>query len=283
LAVFAACEDGEAAAQTVALRSALVDAVAAGWSALAARRRAHADVERRLNARWRARLQRLVHEAGNPLAAVRSLLGLAMQRQDVEPTLRGQLGLMDTELARMAALLREGQGAEAGAEAAADGCRVGELLRELVALYGESLFAPGGRRLEREPAPADPRVRLPADTLRQVLANLLRNAAEALPPGGTCRLSVSDVVNIDGAPGVELRVADDGPGMTPAALAALFSAQTRGRPGNQGIGLAIVRELLARHGARIVCESRAGGGTLFRLLLPLADRPPAAAGGATRP
>lgn len=113
---------------------------------------------------------------------------------------------------------------------------------------------------------------VPADEERvhQVLFNLLDNAFRFTPPGGAVTVSA---VRRDG--GCEVSVEDTGPGIPQAHLPLVFERFYRVDParsredGGTGIGLAIARSVVEAHGGRIWAESRAGGGSRFRFLLPM--------------
>jgi signal transduction histidine kinase len=107
--------------------------------------------------------------------------------------------------------------------------------------------------------------------IAQVLENLVTNAVKFTPPGGEIRVRLSRR-----GEEAEVAVADRGIGIPPAARAKIFerfyqadTSSTRAY-GGMGLGLAIVRELLAAHGREIQVESEEGKGTTFRFTLPLA-------------
>jgi signal transduction histidine kinase len=105
----------------------------------------------------------------------------------------------------------------------------------------------------------------------QVLMNLVTNAAQALGEGGgTIRIGARER-----ADGVEVWVADDGPGIPPEVLPRIFDPffTTKDVGEGSGLGLSIVHGIVDRHGGRIDVESAPGKGTRFRLLFP----PPAPA------
>jgi signal transduction histidine kinase len=108
-----------------------------------------------------------------------------------------------------------------------------------------------------------------ADRLAQVLRNLLSNALRHTPGGGRVAVSLSG----DGTQ-VHLEVADTGSGISPEDLPHVFDRfyrgdTSRGRPGGgAGLGLAIVRQLVAAHGGQIAVSSLPGEGTTFTVTLP---------------
>jgi two-component system, OmpR family, sensor kinase len=114
--------------------------------------------------------------------------------------------------------------------------------------------------------------------LRQVLANLLRNALVHTPPSATIRVSVRREPG--GGPAVA-EVADDGPGMTSDQAAHAFDRFYRadaGRArdsGGSGLGLAIVEAIAAAHGGRATLVTAPGSGTTVRVELPATATPSA--------
>jgi two-component system sensor histidine kinase KdpD len=113
-----------------------------------------------------------------------------------------------------------------------------------------------------------PEVWLDVTMLEQILLNLLENALRFAPPGSEILVSVCAV----DADHVELRVADHGPGVPPAACERIFdefqSADDRPDHGGTGLGLAIVRALVRAHEGTVRCEETPGGGATFVCTFP---------------
>jgi signal transduction histidine kinase len=108
-----------------------------------------------------------------------------------------------------------------------------------------------------------------ADQLEQVLINLVRNAADAsLETGGGVELSWGS--DGPGAREVEIRVRDEGPGLS--STANLFVPFFTTKPGGSGIGLLVSRQIAEAHGGSLVLENRPDRpGCQARLTLPLAS------------
>ncbi|WP_284748995.1 sensor histidine kinase [Amycolatopsis sp. RTGN1] len=129
-----------------------------------------------------------------------------------------------------------------------------------------ALTGPGGTGLPG-PAPVDG----DEARLRQVVTNLVGNAAAHTPPGTPVRIGVGTA---EGR--AVLEVADDGPGMTAEQAEKVFNrfyradrSRTRTGGADAGLGLSIARSLARAHGGEVELETVLGEGALFRLALPL--------------
>jgi two-component system phosphate regulon sensor histidine kinase PhoR len=129
-------------------------------------------------------------------------------------------------------------------------------------------------RIETQ-VPADlPALRGDGDAIQQVLTNLVDNAVKYNRPGGRVAVRVS----ING--GVAIEVRDTGIGMPERAVQRLGerfyrvdSSDTRS-VGGTGLGMTVVKEILAAHGTHLEVESAEGVGSVFRFVLPLAEGGP---------
>src|SRR5438105_6585765 len=113
--------------------------------------------------------------------------------------------------------------------------------------------------------------------LERVLDNLLSNAIKYSPEGGIIRVAVVHDEDEDGAWAI-LSVRDEGVGIPLDDQARIFEqferAQNVGRIGGTGVGLAVARQIVSRHGGSVTVDSREGEGSTFTVRLPLAQNPP---------
>ncbi len=115
----------------------------------------------------------------------------------------------------------------------------------------------------------------PRNKLYEVVVNLIRNAVEAMPHGGTLKLRTTVEHGR-----VVLRVQDSGVGIPEKELSRLFTPfVTTKFEGGTGLGLATGRQIVEAHGGRILVHSVEGKGSTFTVNLPLAEAPPVAAQG----
>ena len=127
-------------------------------------------------------------------------------------------------------------------------------------------------------------VRLDPGQFDQLLLNLVLNARDAMPEGGTLRISVTAEAAHPAAAEPEwacqdplcavVRVSDTGVGIDPSITPRLFEPffTTKGTTGT-GLGLAVVAEIVDRFGGAIHVESRLGAGTTIAVSLPAASEP----------
>jgi signal transduction histidine kinase len=108
-------------------------------------------------------------------------------------------------------------------------------------------------------------VKLHQNAFRRVLINLLQNAIDAMPQGGELILCGRQAGSW-----ACLRVQDTGEGMSADQLSQLFVPFHTTRANGTGLGLYVVREILAAHGGAITVTSTPGTGTTCLVMLPLA-------------
>ena len=126
--------------------------------------------------------------------------------------------------------------------------------------------ARAGVEIVLEPGRGLPRVTADSGLIAQASANLVSNAIQAMPGGGTLV-----VASRRAAPdGVEIRVADQGMGIAPENLEKIFRLYYTTKAGGSGIGLAMVYRIVQMHDGRVDVESTVGKGTTVMLTLPAA-------------
>jgi PAS domain S-box-containing protein len=104
-------------------------------------------------------------------------------------------------------------------------------------------------------------------TFEQVIVNLISNALQAMPQGGTLTFSLAPLTTSQGSL-VELKIADTGPGIPPDVLERIFDPFFTTKKEGTGLGLAITRRILTAHKGSIDVESFPGTGTIFTIRIP---------------
>ncbi|MBS0631741.1 MAG: PAS domain-containing protein [Verrucomicrobia bacterium] len=143
---------------------------------------------------------------------------------------------------------------------------LGEVLAEVLAFQQREL-ADRGIILEAETAADLPRVMADRNQVKQVFFNIIKNAVEAMQPGGHLRIrSRADDDN------VYLLFGDSGAGIKQEDLVRLFQPYHTTKPGGHGLGLMIVQRIMREHGGQIGIESKEGVGTVVTVQFPRKDR-----------
>jgi signal transduction histidine kinase len=212
------------------------------------------------------------HELRTPLTQVRMFAETLLLDRVRSPDERQRaLEILDKEARRLTHLVENllvFSRAERGAvPVAAERRPLGPLVNETAETF-RPLLAGTGARLETRCAEGV-QAAVDADALRQILLNLLDNAVKYGPRGQTVRLLVEPL-----AAGARIAVEDEGPGVPARERARVFERFHRldrdrdGPVAGTGIGLAVVRDLVQRHGGRCLVEAASGGGARFVVELP---------------
>jgi signal transduction histidine kinase len=221
------------------------------------------------------------HELNNALTPILNYAKLGLRNHD--PAYRERALTQIVEAAQRAAAITHSMlglsrsGAKLDQREPAD---LSILLDEVVFMIKKELSR-HRVRLEVKVA-AKPLARVDRFQIQQVLLNLLINARQAMPAGGTARLRLG--LDPTGRL-VELSVADDGVGIAPADLPRIFEPfySTKAGPdgggnGGTGLGLAVSRDIVEAHHGRLRAESRPGHGSTFTIILPVCQPPAATVG-----
>jgi signal transduction histidine kinase len=121
-----------------------------------------------------------------------------------------------------------------------------------------------------EVAPDLPDVMADSEQFKQVLINLLNNALDALPEGGTLRLQAAAETDPGGRSMVVVRIQNDGPGMPDDVRQRVFEPFFTTKENGTGLGLCIAAGIMARHQGRLVLEPPMAEGTSFAVWTPVA-------------
>jgi PAS domain S-box-containing protein len=213
----------------------------------------------------------IAHEINNPLESLTNLVYLLQLNESLDSSARNYLRLAQGELHRAAHVTK--QMLAFHRHSSSPGViNLSELLDTVLDLYGPATRSAGVSVVRRYGEVGT--IRAFPEEIHQVFANLIRNAIEAVPEGGTITLHVfaSHEWNGVGRPGARVVVADTGPGISPENRERIFDPffTTKGENGT-GLGLWISSGIILKHGGSISvrsCTHRDHSGTVFNVFLP---------------
>ncbi|HEX9139987.1 MAG TPA: ATP-binding protein, partial [Steroidobacteraceae bacterium] len=222
------------------------------------------------SAAWGEVARRLAHEIKNPLTPIQ----LSAER------LRRKLASgLDSDAARLLegathTIVQQVDAMKQMVDAFSDYARTPEmqithfnfnqLVSEVAELY--RLQDPA-TQISLELDPASTLIAADRGRMRQVLANLISNAMEAVAGVSAARVHIGIRPRPDSQQ-LEIAISDNGPGFREELLARAFEPYVTGKPRGTGLGLAIVKRIIEEHGGQIVVENLGSGGARVTILLP---------------
>jgi nitrogen fixation/metabolism regulation signal transduction histidine kinase len=236
-------------------------------------------------AAWRELARRLAHELKNPLFPLQLTVENLIRARELpaaefDEVFRESTQTLGMEIANLKTIIGRFSDFSRMPRPQLERIDANGALRRVALLYFPTTFgavhttAPESTpeskiecTLELAPDPlwtdADP------ELLHRALSNLVLNAMDAMPDGGTLTLSANSREDK-----VEIQVADSGEGLTPEECERLFTPYYTTKQHGTGLGLAIVQSVVADHNGAIAVKSPAGGGATFVITLPKADGSP---------
>jgi signal transduction histidine kinase len=226
-------------------------------------------------AAWRELARRLAHELKNPLfplqLTVENLLRARDQgQQQFDETFRESAATLLSEISNLKNIIGRFSDFSKMPQPHFQSIGLRELCESAIKLHQAQLTKAGiSCNLEIS---AGTTIAADPELLHRALSNLILNAIEAMPNGGSLSIRAKER-----ADSVRLEIADTGSGLAPEESAQLFTPYYTSKAHGTGLGLAIVQSIVSDHGGRISVASQPGHGTTFIIELPVnRDKLPAA-------
>lgn len=205
----------------------------------------------------------MAHEIKNPLGIILSAAEIIMNPERVEEDRRQAAEFIRDEAKRLDERMSVFLNFSRPRPPEFSVQSIHRVLMQTIIAY-ETLARPG-LAIWTDFGPCLPHVRIDADQMQQVFLNLLMNADQAMPAGGTITISTRP----GAAEGwVAIEVADEGPGLPEAEIAKIFEPFYSTKPRGTGLGLAIVMHIVTAHGGRVEVRNREPAGAAFTVSLP---------------
>lgn len=210
-------------------------------------------------------IRKLVHEASNPLGVIRNYLQILSHKLEnsKDEKLYGQLEILMEEVERVGNIMLKIKEVPELSSGVNNQVNLNELISRLVSIFQDSLFLKTGVKAELNLDDSIPLIASNANSLKQILTNLLKNAVEAMPEGGDIQIITRDRVNYNGNQFIELRIIDNGPGIPESIIKNLFNpVQSTKSEEHSGLGLSIIKNLVNDLGGTIQGSNRYTGSQL---------------------
>ncbi|MFT7185994.1 MAG: HD-like signal output (HDOD) protein/signal transduction histidine kinase [Pseudohongiellaceae bacterium] len=214
------------------------------------------------------RASEIAHEANNPLNIISNYLATLADKLRDNPTIQEELGILKEEVARTSQIILRLRDLEYDTKDTQSGVNINNEINNLSTLFNHSLFAINNITCQLNLDPELTENLTNKNSFKQILTNLFKNAAEAMPAGGALMIRTTASVNVNGKDFVEIRIQDNGTGIPTDIKNNLFMpvTSTKGN-GHSGLGLSITKNLVTDAHGTISCRSSAKG-TEFQILLP---------------
>jgi len=220
-------------------------------------------------AAWRELARRLAHELKNPLfplqITVENLLKAREHGEQFDEVFRESASTLLAEIANLKAIIGRFSEFSRMPQPQLQAVDINQLVREVLQVHQAQLSVEGKPAIAAELKLDDKlgEVAADPDLLHRALANLVLNAIDAMPQGGTLTLRTRA-----GAENFFIEVADTGTGLSKEECDRLFTPYYTTKEHGTGLGLAIAQSVVSDHNGRIAVKSAPGQGTTFVIELP---------------
>ncbi|MGB8329641.1 MAG: ATP-binding protein [Polyangiales bacterium] len=206
----------------------------------------------------------LAHEIRNPLSSISGSVEMVREGNALSPEDRRLLGIVISEVERLNSLVTTMLQVGRPSQIERKPVDLRAIASEVAAVARGEATASNGLQIEETGADEPIIVTVDPDRMRQVVWNLVKNAVQASPRRGKVEIRTG----LDQAGQAFLEVADQGPGIGAAHRERLFDMFYSGRTHGVGLGLALVKQIVDQHDARIEILDRNIPGICFRVTFP---------------
>jgi signal transduction histidine kinase len=221
--------------------------------------------------------RKVVHEVNNPLGIIKNylkILGLKLPEKHPAQT---ELAIISEEIDRVGQIVRGLKDYSVPEVSTLEPVNINTLLENILTIADSSILKPAMIQLHFTPDSTIPVIRTGKNGLKQVVINLIKNAAEAISEGGNIYVATMFHAASNAEPDstvnqsskIDIVIRDDGPGISEEIKRHLFEPfHSSKKEGHSGLGLSIVRNIIKKIGGDITCETSPETGTAFTVTLP---------------
>lgn len=217
--------------------------------------------------------KKFAHEVNNPLGIISNYLASLEIKLPKENNVKEDLNIIHEEIKRISTMVKQLDLLTQTVSSDITSVNISELIENLLQMVSTSLLNQPDISIIYNRGATLPTVKTSPDRLKQILLNLIKNGYEAMEQGGNIEIStlaIQSDFRKDGREGIEIIIADNGPGLPEEVKENLYKPfiTTKGID-HSGLGLSIAHKAVEEMGGEITCSSTQGEGTTFSLFLPL--------------
>ena len=207
------------------------------------------------------------HEIRNPLGVINNAIYYIRTRlemsseAELDPKIQKHIGIIEKEISASNKIVNDLLGFSRTRPPMAQPLDLNKIVEDSLS----AVSIPDGVKVEIDLSMELPPTLVNQDEIRQVFINIINNAWQAMPEGGTIKIR-----SYVGEEMAQVEITDTGCGISPENMRKLFTPFFSTKTKGTGLGLAAVQRILERHKGRIKVRSRLGQGTTFIISLPLA-------------
>jgi len=223
-----------------------------------------------------ARTRKIVHEINNPLSIIKNYLNVLSRRTHEKEDVADGIRIIEEEINRVGTLVRSLTAPKGKLSGQMKGVDVNAEIKDILNMLRDGQTGESALQFDQDLDPRLPEIDTNRDRLKQALINLLKNAMEAVPDGGTITVKTRRLHGRPRQPSersseknwFKISVCDDGPGIDEKIQNTFFDPHVTSKQGHNGLGLAIVQEAMADLNGFLLCESVPGRGACFHIEIP---------------
>jgi nitrogen-specific signal transduction histidine kinase len=211
--------------------------------------------------------RKIVHEANNPLTVIRNYLRVLNDKLNSQQPIGTEISMLSEEIERVSRIIQKL--VDPQPDKTASLTNINQIIEDIARMLRDSGFAPASLHIRTRGDEYAHTTECDDGKIWQIMLNLLKNAVEAMPTGGEIQINNKGHVNQNGRLYIDIEIRDTGPGMPSDIMESMFTPVTSQKGGkHQGLGLAIVHDLVKELNGFISCRSSPDG-TAFAILLPV--------------
>ncbi len=208
------------------------------------------------------------HEVTNSLDGIKNYLYLINSEMPTDHPHKEYMEIIEGEIIRAGKIIRQLSDLNKPGKYAKSDLNLNELIESIIPLL-DYLVKGKNYEFKLKLAPDIPLIKGVPEQLKSVLINLMKNAIQAMPKGGTITVKTGKSEEHPGK--IQIIVADNGPGIAKKDLEKLFQPFFTTKENGTGLGLTICRQIIKSHGGYITVESTLRKGTEFTITLPTGE------------